>query len=216
MVSFIHTQSIIETATLTGLPDFFQTDEHIIEESLEESIESESGDSIHSYPSNLSVNMSSRLTQIDEINVPDDEKPTDELLEFFRNVRYEDMAETLRYFEFGNTWESNPIFTDEFSNILPKTLSTIVYELHDILHIQRVVPSDWNRNDCRYTSLSVPQQSRLKELIHESSSDIRRLRNVYNRLNEYERRTPYPFIVFLMDNIVDVVQDILNIDETQL
>lgn len=198
--------ALAEPATM-DLPAFFQTGSPVIEECLEDTLDTESG--VFNLPySNISRGL--QRPHIDERPVPDDEKPTNELLDFFHGVRYEDMEEMFWSFEFGNTWMSNPIFTDEFARVLPKALSDIVYELHSILLIQRVLPLNWNRIDTRYTSLSVPEQTRLRELIHETPTQRVRLVNLYNRLNEFQYRTPYPQLKFLIGKTMNVVQDILR------
>lgn len=219
-----NTQPIFESATPAGLPDFFQTDGPITEEYLEESFndsisdDSRDTDSVVSNPpyQEQYVAPISREFLREEGTVPDDENATHELLDFFQGVRYENMDEMFRSFEYGNTWVSNPIFTDEFAFcVLPRRLSNIVYELHGILQIQRVVPRDWNSNDARYSSLSVPQQTRLRELIHETPAQHRQLDDLYNRLTGYKDRTPYPQIKFLIIKVLVVVQDILRKEYTE-
>ena len=230
MVSRTITQTIAESATPTGLPDFFQHDGPITEEYLEESFNDSIDDSSDTdyvvsnppYQEQYVTPISRELfpepeeTNPEEGTVPDDENATHELLDFFHGVRFEDMDELFRSFEYGNTWVSNPIFTDEFAFcVLPRILSNIVYELHGILQIQRVVPADWNSNDARYSSLSVPQQTRLRELIHETPAQHRQLDDLYNRLKGYKHRTPYPQIKFLIIKTMDVVQDILRKEESE-
>lgn len=166
------------------LPGFFQTDTPIFEELLE----------------------------IDS-SEPDGETITPELLEFFTGVLRDDMDEHFRSFEFGDTWMSNPIFTDEFAfYALPKALSDIVYELHDILQIRRAVPAGWNKKDARYSSLCESQQTRLRELIRETPSQYSRLTQMQNVLNRYMLRTSYPQIKFLITKTLDVVNDILRVN----
>ena len=223
MVSRTITQTIFEPATPTGLPEFFQTDGPIMEEYLEEvSDDSRNTQNVVSNPpyqvpyTPIWGEFVQEQTNQEEGAVPDDENATYELLDFFHGVPYEDMEEMFRSFEYGNTWISNPIFTDEFAFCaLPKRLSNIVYELHSILQIQRVVPADWNRNDARYSSLSVPQQTHLRELIHANPVQHARLDDVYNRLKGYKQRTPYPQIKFLIIKTMNVVQDILRKENSE-
>jgi len=147
-------------------------------------------------------------------NGNDDENITLELLEFFHGVDYDNMAEFFQSFEYGDSWCSNPVFTDEFAFCaLPKALSDMLYEIHVILQIQRVVPHGWNRNDARYSSLSEPQQTHLRELIHANHDQYNQLDDIHNRLKGYINRTPYPQIKFLLIKTLDVVQDILRKEE---
>lgn len=141
----------------------------------------------------------------------DDENITPELLDFFHGIAYDDMEEFFRSFEYGDSWCSNPVFTDEFASCaLPKALVNKLYEIHSILQIQRVVPPDWNRNDARYSSLSNSQQTHLRELIHANNHQYYQLDNIHNYLKGYATRTLYPQIKFLLNKTIDVVQDILR------
>jgi hypothetical protein len=239
--STIATTAIPSVFMVGGLPEFFQTVGPVIEESLEENqdyVGNENQPQTNELPEFFQTGGPTREEFLEELHSDDEdeytpqplirslannvyadeqddgidnENATHELLDFFHGVQYNDMEEYFRSFEFGETWTSNPIFTDEFAFCaLPNALSDIVYEIHTVLQIQRVVPLDWNRNDARYSSLSVPQQTCLRELIHENPAQHRLLDDIHNRLKGYKCRTPYPQIKFLLNKTLDVVEDILR------
>jgi hypothetical protein len=188
---------------MPDLPEFFRGI-HIVEEVLEEIAIPENDD--------LQNGIEERIPPLENGN--DNENITLELLEFFHGVDYDNMEDFFRAFEYGDSWCSNPVFTDEFAfGALPKALSDMLYEIHAILQIQRVVPRNWNRNDARYSSLSEPQQTRLRELIHANDDQYNQLDDIHNRLKGYINRTPYPQIKFLLIKTLDVVQDILRKEE---
>jgi hypothetical protein len=202
------------------LPAFFQTGNRVVEECLEVdaetddsssmSIEEDDDDTIDEPVQRQIVGIHDESENLRQTVEVDDETITFELLDFFDNVAYDDMDEHFRSFEYGDSWVSNPIFTDEFAfTALPIALSNIIYELNSILQIQRVVPSDWNRNDRRYSSLSRPQQIRLRELIHETSARRIQLDDLRNRIRGYRCRTASPQIKFLLNKILDVVEELL-------
>ena len=189
-------------SAMPDLPEFFRGIP-IVEEVLEEIAIPENNDL---------QNDVERIPPLENGN--DDENITLELLDFFRGVAYDDMEDFFRAFEYGDSWCSNPVFTDEFAFCaLPKALSDMLYEIHAILDIQRIVPRNWNRNDARYSSLSEPQQTRLRELIHANDDQYNKLDDIHNRLKGYINRTPYPQIKFLLIKTLDVVQDILRKEE---
>jgi hypothetical protein len=201
------------------LPAFFQTGNRVIEECLEVDAETddssimsidEDDDTIDEPVQRQIVGIHDESENLRQTVEVDDETITFELLDFFDNVAYDDMDEHFRSFEYGDSWVSNPIFTDEFAfTALPIALSNIIYELNSILQIQRVVPSDWNRNDRRYSSLSRPQQIRLRELIHETPAQHIQLDDLRNRIRGYRCRTASPQIKFLLNKILDVVEELL-------
>lgn len=189
-------------SAMPDLPEFFRGIP-IVEEVLEEIAIPENNDL---------QNDVERIPPLENGN--EDENITLELLDFFRGVAYDDMEDFFRAFEYGDSWCSNPVFTDEFAFCaLPKALSDMLYEIHAILDIQRIVPRNWNRNDARYSSLSEPQQTRLRELIHANDDQYNKLDDIHNRLKGYINRTPYPQIKFLLIKTLDVVQDILRKEE---
>lgn len=208
---------------ITGgeLPAFFQTEIPMMEEYLEETV---SDDSCTRMSDENTIeepipheNIVFRDPNLNPADGVDDETITFELLDFFDNIAYDDMEQHFRSFEYGDSWTSNPIFTDEFAfSALPIAFSNIVYELNNILQIQRVVPSDWNRNDRRYSSLSESQQTRLRELIHQNPSQLNQLDDLYNRIKGYKCRTGSPQIKFLLNKTIDIVQDILRKEERTL
>ena len=189
-------------SAMPDLPEFFRGIP-IVEEVLEEIAIPENNDL---------QNDVERIPPLDDGN--EDENITLDLLDFFRGVAYDDMEEFFRAFEYGDSWCSNPVFADEFAFCaLPKALSDMLYEIHAILDIQRVVPHGWNRNDARYSSLSEPEQTHLRELIKANYDQYNKLDDIHNRLKGYINRTPYPQIKFLLIKTLDVVQDILRKEE---
>jgi len=189
-------------SAMPDLPEFFRGIP-IVEEVLEEIAIPENDDL---------QNGIERIPPLENGN--EDENITLDLLDFFRGIDYDNMEDFFRAFEYGDSWCSNPVFTDEFAFCaLPKALSDMLYEIHAILDIQRVVPRDWNRNDARYSSLSEPQQTHLRELIHANDDQYNQLDDIHNRLKGYINRTPYPQIKFLLIKTLDVVQDILRKEE---
>jgi hypothetical protein len=213
----IATSAIPSVFTSETLPEFFQTENTVtFEELLEEYSQNGSDDEtyvdvdVEVDVEDLQDGANHMLIQTLEDGI-DDENITHDLLDFFHGVPYDSMEEFFRSFEFGETWSSNPVFTDEFVFCaLPKTLSHTLYELHAVLQIYRVVPIDWDSEDARYSSLSVPQQTRLRELIHENPAQYRQLDDIHNRLKGYRCRTPYPQIKFLLNKTLEVVEDILR------
>ena len=206
----IATSAIPSVFTDATLPEFFQTENtDTFEELLEEY--SQNGSDAETYVDvEDSQDSANEMIQTLEDGI-DDENITHDLLDFFHGVPYDRMEEFFHSFEFGETWSSNPVFTDEFVFCaLPKTLSHTLYELHAVLQIYRVVPIDWDSEDARYSSLSVPQQTRLRELIHENPDQYRQLDDIHNRLKGYRCRTPYPQIKFLLNKTLEVVEDILR------
>lgn len=189
-----------------GLPEFFQTNSPILEESIEENQEYVENE----LPEFFQTGGPTQEEFLEELYA-NDEDATHELIDFFHGVANDDMEEYFRSYEYGDTRMSNPVFTDEFAFCaLPRALSDIVYELNPVLQIQRVVPLDWDSNDARYSSLSVPQQTRLRELIHENPEQHRQLDDIHNRLKGYKCRTPYHQVKFLINKTLDVVEDILR------
>jgi len=220
--STIATTAIPSVSMVGDLPEFFQTESPIIDEFLEELYadeeqddddedeEQDDEDDDEYIPQPILRSFANNIYPEEDDGI-NDETITHDLLDFFHGVPYDAMEEYFRSFEFGDTRTSNPIFTDEFAFCaLPRALSGIVYELHAILQIQRVVPLDWNTNDARYSSLSLPQQTRLQELIHENPDQYRQLDDIHNRLKGYKCRTPYPQIKFLLNKTLEVVEDILR------
>jgi hypothetical protein len=208
----IVTSDIPSVITGETLPEFFQTENTVtFEELLEEYSQNGSDDETYvDVDVEDSQDSANEMIQTLEDGI-DDENITHDLLDFFHGVPYDRMEEFFRSFEFGETWSSNPVFTDEFVfYALPKTLSHTLYELHTVLQIYRVVPNDWNSEDARYSSLSVPQQTRLRELIHKNPAQYRQLDDIHNRLKGYRCRTPYPQIKFLLNKTLEVVEDILR------
>jgi hypothetical protein len=194
-----------------SLPEFFQTENPTFEELVEDYAQN-GGDDYYEYENEEDPQdgANNHLVQTPEDGI-DDENITHELLDFFHGVTYDSMEEYFRSFEPGETWTSNPIFTDVFAYYsLPKALSDILVELHAVLQIHRVVPLDWDTNDARYSSLSVPQQTCLRELIHETPAQYDQLNNIHNRLKGYKCRTPYPQLKFVLIKTLDVVEDILR------
>ena len=138
-----------------------------------------------------------------------DEQVSPELIHFFEGVVYEDLGDFLRSFELGDTWLTNPVFSDQFAVFyLPRRLYRIVIELHNILHIRTIVPG--RTRDLRYSSLSESQQTQLRELIHANPTKYNQLDNVYNILKGFRSRTESYQIKFLLNLTLDVVIDVLR------
>ena len=206
MPVFIYTEDM--HMSTSSLPEFFQTGGPNQEEFLEELLGGDSSDD-ETYTVEDPQDDIEYIQPIDD--GIDDENITHDLLDFFHGVSYDNMEEYFRSFEFGQTWISNPVFTDDFAFCaLPKALSEILYELNGVLQIQRVVPADWNRSDARYSSLSEPQQARLRQLILANPAQYRQLDDIHNRLKGYKCRTPYPQLKFLLIKTLNVVEDILR------
>lgn len=194
-----------------SLPEFFQTNEYIfdsIEDGNHQPLEQEDAQmSIGEYETEEDYD-----TDEDPNQHPDEVAPF-ELIGFFEGIWTADFEGHLRAFEPGYTWISNPIFTDEFAFCyLPPAFSNLLYELHEIFNIQQVVPADWNAEDARYSSLSEPQQTRLRELIHENPERLRKLDDIFNRFRGIYSRSMRREMKFLLTKTFDVVQDVLRKD----
>jgi len=206
---------INEQITLPPLADFFQTSEPIMLEMLEESPSHDDDMSYVPTRPLMETNVNNPLAQQPTI-VPREysEDLTHELHGFFHGVEYDNMEEHFRVFEYGSTWVCNQIFTDEFVFcVLPSAIAGILTELHTVLDISRVVPADWNRNDARYSSLSICQQDRLRELIHENPDQYRQVDDIRNRLKGIKSRTESFKVKFIVIKCLNVVQDILRNSE---
>jgi hypothetical protein len=208
-----------EQSTLPPLADFFQTGEPLILEMLEESSSHEDDMSYVPARPLMRTNANNPYAQQPTIVTQEhSEDLTQELHDFFSGVEYDDLEEHFRAFEYGSTWISNQIFTDEFVLCaLPSAIVGILTELHTVLDISRVVPADWNpewnRNDARYSSLTIGQQDRLRELIHENPEQYRQVDDIRNRLKGIKSRTESFQIKFIAIKCLDVVQDILRNSE---
>jgi len=186
---------------LGGLPDFFQTTgQELMLEPLEQPGE-ETVDEVFVID-NRSI--ASNITNDDF----EDEQISHELLDFFEGITYEELGDHFRSFEFGDIWRSNPIFADQFAICcLPTRLYDMVVELHSILQIRTVVG---RTRDLRYSSLSEPQQTQVRELVHANPEKHRKLDDLYNRLKGFRSRTESYQIKFLLNLTLDVVQDVLR------
>ena len=191
------------------LPEFFKTSGA---EMMLEPIEEPGQETINEvYVPDNHTNVAYHASE--EPSDDEDELVTEELLLFFEGVSYEDLEDVFRSHEFGNTWRTNPIFSDDFLiTCLPRRLLHMVCELHRILHIQMIVG---NIRDMRYSSLSKPQQTQLRELVHASQTKYRQLDDLYNRLKGFISRTESYQVKFLLKKTIAVVQDVLckNIEE---
>lgn len=176
------------------LPEFFQTyGQEIMLDTIEEPIRE------ITY-----IATSNTTTELDE-------QVTHELLNFFDGTPYDDLDLFFRSFEFGETWRSNPIFTDEFALCcLPKRLCDMVYELHAIFELQRFSANSFNRNDLRYSSLSEQQKDQVRVFVHGNARKHQQLDDLYNRLTGFRSRTESYQVKFLLNITIDVVQDVLR------
>jgi hypothetical protein len=181
------------------LPEFFQTSG---QEITLDTIEEPTRELTH-------IETSNTATEIDE-------QVTRELINFFDGTPYDDLDVFFRSFEFGDTWRSNPIFTDEFAlSCLPKRLCDMVYELHAILDIHRFSAISFNRNDLRYSSLSKAQQTQVRYFVHGNARKHQQLDDLYNRLTGFRSRTESYQVKFLLNLTIDVVQDVLRKNQQQ-
>jgi len=188
----------VSDSAYTALPAFFQTGEPVWYETLEPEEASYTAGYFVSNPQN-------------EVAYYEDESMPQELVDFFDGVADHHMDEHWSSFEPGNTWRTNPVFRDEFAqNYLPISILRMVYELQYIFDIQMVVPADWNRNDSRYTSLSEYQQDLVRQNIHQCEFKYRELDDLCYRLKLYHYRTQSYQIRFLLNKVIDVVEEVLH------
>lgn len=198
-----------------SLPEFFQTNEYIFDSIEDGNHQPEDGNHQPLEQEEEQMSIGEYETEEDydtdeEANQHPDEVAPFELIGFFEGIPTADMDGHLRAFDPGNTWMSNPVFTDEFTCCyLPPAFSNLLYELHAIFNIQQVVPADWNAEDARYSSLSEPQQARLRELIHENPEILRKLDDIFNRFRGLLSRTVRREMKFLLTKTIDVVQEVL-------
>ena len=188
----------VSDSAYTVLPAFFQTGEPVWYETLEPEEAS--------YTAGYDVSNTQH-----EVNYYEDETMPQELVDFFDGVHYDHMDEHWSSFEPGNTWRTNPVFRDEFAQqYLPLSLLRMVYELQCILDIRMVVPANWNHNDSRYTSLSESQQDLVRQNIHQCESNYRKLDDLCYRLKLYNYRTQSYQIGFLLNKVIDIVEEVLH------
>ena len=208
-----------------SLPEFFQTNEYIfdyIEDGYHqpEEHQPEEHQPLEQEEELMSIGEyetdEEEYETVEEANQNPDEVAPFELIGFFEGIRTADFEGHFRAFEAGYTWISNPMFTDEFAFCyLPHAFSKLLYELHAIFNIQQVVPADWNAEDARYSSLSEPQQTRLRELIHENPERLRQLDDIFNRFHGLLSRVTRREMKFLLTKTIDVVQDVLRKDMSE-
>jgi hypothetical protein len=197
---------------IDALPEFFQTSgREIVWDTLED-LGEETVDTEYVLEDDI-VEDDVAFENTDE-NILIGEQVTHSLLNFFEGVSYEDLGDVFRSFEFGDTWLTNPIFSDEFAFCcLPTRLYQIVTNLHHVLHIRAIIPE--RTRDLRYSSLSEPQQIQLRQLIHANTTKYNQLDDIYNQLNGFLSRTESYQVKFLLKKTLEVVEDILhkNIEE---
>ena len=143
-----------------------------------------------------------------DILEPEYENPR--LNEFFEGVKPSDMFDYFRSFECGETWVSNPIFSDEFTeNNLPYRLQSILHELNEVLDIKRSIQAKWIGQDYRYSSLCEYQQDQVRKTVHRDLNKVDQLCDICNRIVAIGLNNQGAEIQFILNAILDVIQDVL-------